>query len=138
MQLLDHLAHVFLGPLAFRGQFPSTLLYSEKKIKPSWEPWTDEKISQYAGAGLYDGPTSYGATVDDLEMPEVLSYVIFFPLCKQFPPGTPTILTWRAGKELSCVLVIHPLKSPSGTYLVTADQHLSWVCPGGARQGPNP
>lgn len=98
MQLLDHLGRVFLGPLAFRGQFPSTLLYIE--IKPSWEPWTDEKISQYSGAGLYDGPTSYDATVDDLEMPEMLSYVIYFPPCKQFLPGTPTVLTWGAGKEL--------------------------------------
>lgn len=49
-----------------------------------------------------DGPTSHGATVDDLEVPEMLSYVIYFPLCKQFLPGTPTIFylkSWE-GVEL--------------------------------------
>lgn len=48
---------------------------------------------------MFGGPTIFGATTDDLEMPGTFSYIMYFTLYKQFLLGHATVLTWRGGKE---------------------------------------
>lgn len=78
MHSLNQLARAFVSHQAFREQISSILLYSERlsEIKSRWEPWTDGRVSKHTGVWMYGSPTSFGATIDDLEMPETVSYIL--------------------------------------------------------------